>query len=240
MDLNHTLSRIIEEIELLLKDEPFYSNLKKRNVEFSERSKSSKDTLLASAEQGTEDKVTAEMKKLEKEILACTKCELYKSRTRAVPGEGNYRTKLVIIGEGPGKDEDFQGKPFVGKAGQLLTKLLEEIGIKRKDVYITNVVKCRPPENRTPTFEEILACRGYLKRQLEVINPKVVLLLGATASRAVIGEEKITKIRGEIIELEGTIFLPTFHPAAVLRDESGKLSIIREDFKKLRSIIDKL
>ncbi|MFN4245414.1 MAG: uracil-DNA glycosylase [Brevinematia bacterium] len=177
---------------------------------------------------------------LEKEIANCKKCGLYKFRKNAVPGEGSYSSKLVIIGEGPGREEDIQGRPFVGKAGQLLTKLLEDIGISREEVYITNIVKCRPPENRVPTPEEVESCRPYLKRQIDIIKPKVVLLLGATASKAVIGEEKITKVRGEIFEIDGIIFLPTFHPAAVLRDENNKLPIIREDFRKLKEIMNKV
>ncbi|MGC8870818.1 MAG: uracil-DNA glycosylase [Brevinematia bacterium] len=170
----------------------------------------------------------------------CKSCPLHLSRKQAVPGYGNYNAKLMIIGEAPGREEDIQGKPFVGRAGQLLTKLLEEIGIKREEVYITNVVKCRPPENRVPTPEEIKSCNHFLRRQLEIINPKIVLLLGSTASKAFLGEEKITKIRGEIIDIEGIIVIPTFHPAAVLRDEINKLPLIRSDFKKLKELLNNL
>ncbi|MEN2997962.1 MAG: uracil-DNA glycosylase [Brevinematia bacterium] len=238
----NAIERIMKEIELLIKDEPFYSKIieaeKPKDLDNQQKS----NLTLSSEKQSPEEQrdVESKMKKLEREIMMCRRCSLHSSRTNAVPGEGSYKTSLMIVGEGPGREEDLQGRPFVGKAGQLLTKLLEEIGIRRKDVYITNVVKCRPPENRTPSQEEISSCKTFLEKQLEIINPKAVLLLGATASKAVIGEEKITKIRGEAIEIEETIFFPTFHPAAVLRDEANKLPIIKQDFQKLKNILRNL
>lgn len=236
--------RVIREIELLIKGEPFYSKIEK-GVEEEKPAESG----VVSVEDGRKgrsiekvdyEKVNYEMRKLELEIKECRNCELWKGRTNAVPGEGSYFSKLMIVGEGPGRDEDIQGRPFVGKAGQLLTKLLNEIGVDRKDVYITNVVKCRPPENRTPTPEEIKSCKKYLERQFDIIRPKVVLILGSTALKAVLGEEGITKLRGEETEIDGVIYFPTFHPAAVLRDEQNKLPIIRNDFLKLKEILNRV
>lgn len=228
------IDKIIKEIELLIEDEPFLTKLHKDAIY------KGKQTDKPFSIQTQSNKTFESMKKLEEDILNCRNCPLHKGRTKAVPGEGNYHSKIMIVGEGPGRDEDLQGRPFVGRAGQLLTKLLEDIGINRNEVYITNVVKCRPPENRTPTPEEIKACKPYLEKQFNIIQPKIVLLLGATACKAIIGEEKITKIRGETIEIENTIFLPTFHPAAVLRDETNKLPIIKQDFQKLKNLIEKL
>jgi uracil-DNA glycosylase len=233
------IDRIINEILLIQKGEPFFSALEKRisklaGVEGERKEKGPKVEKL-----GISSKESL-MRMLESEILECKKCPLHLRRTNAVPGTGNYNAKLMIIGEGPGRDEDIQGKPFVGKAGKLLTQLLSEIGISREEVYITNVVKCRPPDNRVPEESEIEACRDYLRRQIEIINPKIILLLGSTALKAVIGEKSITKVRGEEIEIDGIIYLPTFHPAAVLRDESNKLPQIREDFRKLKELYEKL
>lgn len=236
------IERIIKEIELLVKGEPFYSKLEKIVEEektVKEKSMSIKNEVVDGLKRVNEN-VNSEMKKLELEVKNCKGCELWKGRTNAVPGEGNYFSKLMIVGEGPGRDEDIQGRPFVGRAGQLLTKLLNEIGIDRKDVYITNVVKCRPPENRTPTPEEIRSCKKYLEKQFDLIKPKVVLILGSTALKAILGEEKITKVRGEEVEIDGIIFFPTFHPAAVLRDEQNKLPVIKSDFQKLKNILQKI
>lgn len=226
------LDSLIRRLELLAKDEPFYSGL---SVSFH---KKTNETIIESTttyNQESDEKLK-QLRQIEKEIMSCKNCSLHTGRTKAVPGEGSCYAKVMIIGEAPGKEEDAQGRPFVGRAGQLLTKLLSEIGLSRNEVYITNVVKCRPPENRQPLQEEAIACNPFLKRQIELISPKVVLLLGATASKYVIGEDKITKIRGRIFEIDGTIFLPTLHPAAVLRNES-QLPLIREDFEKLREIL---
>ncbi len=235
------IERIIKEIELLMRGEPFYSKIE--SVEDNTKGNNIRSELLTKQGQLSErntDIIISEMKKLELEVKNCRDCDLFKNRTNAVPGEGSYISKLMIVGEGPGRDEDTQGRPFVGRAGQLLTKLLNEIGIDRKDVYITNVVKCRPPENRTPTPEEIKSCKKYLERQFDIIRPKVVLILGSTALKAILGEEKITKVRGEGVELDGVIYFPTFHPAAVLRDEQNKMPIIRSDFLKLKEILQKI
>jgi uracil-DNA glycosylase len=233
------IDRIINEILLIQKGEPFFSALEKRISKLAgvEGERKEKGPKVEKVEISSKESL---MRMLEGEILECKKCPLHLRRTNAVPGTGNYNAKLMIIGEGPGRDEDIQGKPFVGKAGKLLTQLLSEIGISREEVYITNVVKCRPPDNRVPEESEIEACRDYLRRQIEIINPKIILLLGSTALKAVIGEKSITKVRGEEIEIDGIIYLPTFHPAAVLRDESNKLPQIREDFRKLKELYEKL
>lgn len=227
------LDGLIRRLELLAKDEPFYSGLFSSSSDKKTNQTTIKSTTTYSQKS---DEKLKQLKQIEKEIISCKNCNLHTGRTKAVPGEGSYHAKVMIIGEAPGKEEDAQGRPFVGRAGQLLTKLLSEIGLSRNEVYITNIVKCRPPENRQPSREEAIACNPFLKRQLELISPKVVVLLGATASKYVIGEDKITKIRGKIFEIDNIIFLPTLHPAAVLRNES-QLPLIREDFEKLREIL---
>lgn len=169
---------------------------------------------------------------INKEIQVCTKCDLYKSRTQAVLGEGNPNSPIIFIGEAPGEEEDKQGRPFVGRAGQLLTKAIESAGYKRSDVYIANINKCRPPNNRTPTVEEQEACFPYLKRQIDIINPSVLCLLGATAYRGIFKKEtKITKERGNTVDYKGKKVYVTYHPAYVLRNPKEE-STFFEDIKK--------
>lgn len=156
-------------------------------------------------------------------LSACSACELCRGCKQKVPGQGDLHAPLMLIGEGPGAVEDEQGLAFVGPAGQLLTKMLLAIGLPRESVYIGNVVKCRPPGNRAPTDEEIAACIGHLRGQFALIRPKVVLLLGATAVKAVLGSEyRITRCRGQWFEKKGCWFIATYHPSALLRDESKK------------------
>ncbi len=160
-----------------------------------------------------------EIEKLYEEVKNCTKCELYKSRTNVVLGEGNLDADIMFIGEAPGQEEDKKGRPFVGRAGQLLTKCIEKAGYKREDVYIANINKCRPPNNRTPTLQEQQACVPYLLRQIEIINPKVLCLLGSTAYTGLFQKDvKITKERGKILEFNGRKVYITYHPAYVLRN----------------------
>jgi uracil-DNA glycosylase family 4 len=155
----------------------------------------------------------------EKNLQGCRRCKLCDGRTTIVFGSGNASADLVIIGEGPGADEDQQGKPFVGRAGQLLTKMLESVNISRDDVYITNAVKCRPPGNRNPEPEEILACAPFLAAQLGVIQPKVVLALGSVAAQALLRtREPIGKLRGRVHSYGAAVLVPTFHPAFLLRN----------------------
>jgi len=154
--------------------------------------------------------------KLAAEVLVCTKCPLHRSRSRAVPGEGPEGARIMFIGEAPGREEDQQGRPFVGRAGQLLTEALEEAGLGRSEVFITNVVKCRPPGNREPTEEEIAACRPYLRRQMALLKPQVICLLGSVAVRAVLGEGSVSGLRGRFLERAGQRYYVTLHPAAAI------------------------
>jgi DNA polymerase len=155
--------------------------------------------------------------------MACQKCGLAKTRHSVVFGEGNPHARLMFIGEGPGADEDMQGRPFVGKAGQLLDKMIAAMKFSREEVFIANVVKCRPPNNRVPSPEEAEACIGYLKRQIELVKPEVIVLLGATAVTFLLGKtEGITRLRGNWQAYEGIPVMPTYHPAFLLRQESAK------------------
>lgn len=177
---------------------------------------------------------------LYKEIPNCKNCPLADSRHNAVIGMGNPNADVMFIGEGPGHDEDMTGLPFVGKAGQLLDKMLAAINIHRDKVYIANIVKCRPPQNRTPQESEALQCLPYLRQQVALIKPKIIVCLGATAVRYVIGNNvRITKDRGVWYEKKGVYILPTYHPAALLYDESKKRESW-EDLKKLRAMIEEL
>ncbi|ABY95791.1 MULTISPECIES: uracil-DNA glycosylase [Thermoanaerobacter] len=180
------------------------------------------------------------LKELYLECLHCTKCDLSKTKTNMVFGEGNLRAKVMFVGEGPGRDEDLQGRPFVGRAGQFLNKMLEDVGLKREEVYIANIVKCRPPNNRVPLQSEIDACLPYLRNQVAIIAPKMIVCLGATAAKAIIDKNfKITVMRGQWFERKGVKIIATYHPAAILRDPE-KLEPAMEDFKKIKEELDKL
>lgn len=172
------------------------------------------------------------LKEIAVEVSTCSRCDLCKGRTKAVPGEGNPHAKILFIGEGPGFHEDKQGRPFVGPSGQFLEELLKSIGLKRSDVFITNVVKCRPPENRDPLPVEINACNEYLERQIATLKPLVIVTLGRISMSKFFGGEKISAIHGRPRKKEGYICIPMFHPAAALRTESYKIAL-REDFKKI-------
>lgn len=158
-----------------------------------------------------------------KNTLSCTACPLASTRTKVVFGDGDPNSKLLFIGEGPGADEDASGLPFVGKAGQLLTKILEAAGINRRDVYITNIVKCRPPDNRVPTLEESVMCDKHLQTQIMLINPPLIVLLGNTPARWILQtNEGITKLRGKWFEWRGAAVMPMFHPSYLLRNASQR------------------
>lgn len=173
-----------------------------------------------------------ELELINREIQLCKKCDLHKNRKQAVLGEGNVFAKIMFIGEAPGEEEDIQGRPFVGRAGQLLTKAIENAGLKREDVYIANINKCRPPNNRQPTLEEQEACFPYLQRQIDIINPKILCLLGATAYRGVLKKEpKITKERGKLLNYGDKLVFITFHPSYILRNQTVK-DVFFEDIKK--------
>ena len=170
----------------------------------------------------------------------CRRCGLYKTRKNIVFGAGKERAPIVFVGEGPGFDEDVQGEPFVGKAGQLLTKIIEAMELNRKDVYITNVVKCRPPQNRNPQKDEIEACLPFLREQLRIMRPKVICALGTVAAQTLIGtNETITKIRGNFCTYsldvgaeEKTMLMPTYHPAYLLRNPLEK-KVVWQDMQKI-------
>ncbi len=168
----------------------------------------------------------------------CQRCKLGCTRQNIVFGEGNPKATLMFVGEGPGADEDEQGRPFVGRAGQLLTKIIESMGLKREDVYIANVVKCRPPENRVPEPDEVSSCIPFLKTQIEIIKPKVIMTLGKSATQAVIGNETaISKLRGQFLDDgSGRLIMPTYHPAYLLRNPEMK-KFVWEDCQKVMAKI---
>jgi len=176
-------------------------------------------------------------KELYGQVKSCDKCRLSSTRTNAVFGVGDQKSPLMLIGEGPGRDEDMQGEPFVGQAGKLLDRMLAAIHIRRERVYIANVVKCRPPRNRTPLEDEATLCLPYLRGQTALVSPKIIVLLGATAVRYVLGEDvRITRDRGTWFERKGIWILPTYHPAALLYDESKK----RDAWTDMKALRDKL
>lgn len=180
----------------------------------------------------------ARLGELRAATLDCTACRLADGRTQVVFGDGNPEADVVFVGEAPGQREDEQGLPFVGPSGRLLDRLLGEIGLERSDVYIANVVKCRPPKNRDPRPDEIDACKGYLREQLTLIDPKVVVTLGNFSSKLLLNTETgITRLRGTAYEWWGRYLVPTFHPAAALRGSSQVLDDMRYDFGLIRDVI---
>ncbi|MER3523438.1 MAG: uracil-DNA glycosylase [Ignavibacteria bacterium] len=182
----------------------------------------------------------ASLEELEGMICTCTQCALGLTRTKFVFGVGNPHATLMLIGEAPGADEDAQGEPFVGRAGQLLTRILEAINFKRSDVYICNILKCRPPNNRKPTPEESAMCKPYLKKQIELITPKVILCLGLTAAENLLGTtESMTRLRGRVLSYEGIPVMVTYHPAALLRNPNWKRPTW-EDVQAVRALHDDL
>ncbi len=177
---------------------------------------------------------------LDKLINKCTKCPLHKSRTNFVFGVGNPNADVMVVGEGPGADEDAQGEPFVGRAGKLLNDILKAINFKREEVYIANVVKSRPPGNRTPAAEEMEACIPYLKKQIDLIKPKLILCLGLTAAQGLLKQrESLTKLRGQLFEYRGAKVMVTYHPAALLRNPNWKRPCW-EDVQKFRQLYDEM
>ena len=156
-------------------------------------------------------------------VAPCTRCRLCEARTRTVPGEGPDTARLVCVGEGPGRTEDETGRPFVGQAGELLTKILAAIGLARDQVFICNVVKCRPPQNRTPLYDEIAACVPYLFRQIEILAPRVILAMGNTAAQTLLDtKQSLGALRGKVHRFRGTPLIVTYHPAALLRNPNWK------------------
>lgn len=173
------------------------------------------------------------LERIRADIGDCKRCKLCQKRANIVFGAGSSTAELVFVGEGPGHDEDIQGQPFVGRAGKLLTQMIEAMGLRREDVYICNVVKCRPPENRTPEPDEVETCSPFLFRQLDVIHPKVIVCLGAVAFQSLLGaKQSISRLRGQWLEFRGMPLLATYHPAYLLRNPSAK-GDVWEDLKKV-------
>lgn len=178
------------------------------------------------------------LEKVSSEVLVCTKCRLSETRKNAVPGEGSKNTRVVFVGEAPGEREDIQGRPFVGAAGKLLTELLALVGLRREDVYIMNIVKCRPPNNRPPRKDEAAACRPYLDRQITLIQPRVICPMGNSAIHAFVdSDESVAGLHGIPFEVGPVTYFPMYHPAAALYTLSLKTTM-EEDFKKLRALLD--
>lgn len=193
------------------------------NFSLSNKALTSSVTLSQARSQPTLDREAA-LKALREEIGDCRRCKLSNRRTNIVFGEGNPSARLMFIGEAPGKEEDLQARPFVGDAGMLLTRLVERMGFKREDVYIANIVKCRPPMNRDPEIDEIEKCRGFIERQIEIINPAVIMSLGRISVQTLMGNTKlkITAIRGNFFDYKGIPLMPTFHPAYLIRNPKDK------------------
>lgn len=181
----------------------------------------------------------SELDSIRSQVISCTKCSLSKTRTNAVPGKGNPKAEILFIGEAPGRNEDLQGEPFVGSAGKILSEVLESAGLSRDDIYITNVVKCRPPNNRIPLQEEKDACSQYLAKELEIIKPKIICIMGNTAYGSLLNGNSITKNRGKIIEKDGQKYFLTIHPAAVIYNQELK-SVLKDDMKTLVETLDRL
>lgn len=180
---------------------------------------------------------SAELARVRSDLGECTRCKLHTTRTHIVFGVGDPRAELVFVGEAPGRDEDRQGEPFVGRAGQLLTKMISAMGLSRDQVYIANIIKCRPPENRNPEPEEIIACEPFLIRQLGAIRPKVICALGKFAAQTLLKtEEKISSLRGRWFTYQGIRILPTYHPAYLLRNPEDK-RLVWDDLKKIMTAL---
>lgn len=193
---------------------------------------------LSHVETSSSKEVRAEqLNVLRRKSQTCTECPLHNTRTSVVFGEGSPEARLMFIGEAPGRDEDLQGKPFVGKAGQLLTKIIKAIDLSREEVYIANIIKCRPPNNRNPLPEEITACGTFLKEQISLIQPEVITTLGRFASEVVLKtSQPISRVRGTFHDVNGIKVMATYHPAYLLRNPGDK-RLVWEDMKKVRDLL---
>ena len=180
-----------------------------------------------------------ELKKIKKQVTQCTKCELSKTRNNSVPGKGNFKSDVIFVGEAPGKNEDMKGEPFIGITGKKLSIALENAGITRDYVYITNIVKCRPPKNRVPTTNERDTCQNYLKKEIEIIKPKIICILGNTAFNSLLDGKEIIKFRGKIVRKNNQLYFLTIHPAATIYNQK-LISVLKKDMKKLLKVIKEL
>ncbi len=179
------------------------------------------------------------LENIRQNVIECTKCDLSKTRTNSVPGKGNFHSDVIFVGEAPGKNEDGNGEPFIGIAGKKLSIALEEAGISREEVYITNIIKCRPPKNRVPTVIERETCQDYLKQEIAIIKPKIICVLGNTAFNSLLGGSEITKFRGKIVRKENQLYFLTVHPAATIYNQK-LITVLKKDIVKLFDLITEL
>jgi len=180
-----------------------------------------------------------QLETIKQNVIKCTKCDLCKTRTNAVPGKGNFQSDVIFVGEAPGRNEDKNGEPFIGVAGKKLSMVLEEAGISRDAVYITNVVKCRPPNNRVPSTDERNTCQEYLKEEIAIIKPKIICILGNTAFNSILGGSEITKFRGKIARKDNQLYFITIHPAATIYNQK-LIDVLKSDIVKLFDLIREL
>lgn len=228
-DINQELKDIVESLKV-------YSELERLSgIEFSVRSNADAGSGLPTCGGASKER---ELALLKAEIAESGCCQLCRTRAKVVFGSGDPDAELMFVGEAPGRDEDLQGLPFVGRAGQLLTKIIESIGLKRSDVYICNILKCRPPNNRAPSPAEILACEPYLKRQIGIISPRIICALGKFAAQTLLkSQTPISSLRGKFYNYENIKLIPTFHPAYLLRNPGDK-RLVWEDMKKIKKVLD--
>ncbi len=240
----HLKNKIIQSLKdqkEIFGDELFEENILKRKTIIVKKESTAENKNEASESLFEENWKSAKtLDELESMINTCTKCPLHENRNKFVFGKGNPNADVMVVGEGPGAEEDKQGEPFVGRAGQLLTDILKAINFTREEVYIANVVKSRPPGNRTPNTEEMEACIPYLKKQIALIKPKLILCVGLTAAQGVLKKkDSLTKMRGQVFEFEGAKVMVTYHPAALLRNPNWKRPTW-EDVKKFRALYDEM
>ncbi|WP_299292079.1 uracil-DNA glycosylase [Nitrosopumilus sp.] len=174
----------------------------------------------------------SKLEKIKQQVVECTKCDLCKTRTNSVPGKGNFKSDVIFVGEAPGRNEDKNGEPFVGAAGKRLSSALEEIGVTRDSVYITNVVKCRPPNNRVPNTTERSTCVDYLNQEIAIIEPEIICILGNTAFNSILGGSEITKYRGKVVRKDNQLYFLTVHPAATIYNQE-LIKVLNGDIAKL-------
>jgi len=179
------------------------------------------------------------LQKIKQQVTKCTKCELSKTRNKSVPGKGNYKADVIFVGEAPGKNEDMKGEPFIGIAGKKLTMALDSAGVTREEVYITNIVKCRPPKNRVPTTDERNTCQNYLEKEIDIIKPKIICVLGNTAFNSLLNGNEITKFRGKIAKKNNQLYFLSVHPAATIYNQK-LISVLKKDMIKLFKLIKEL
>ena len=180
-----------------------------------------------------------ELETIKQNVIKCTKCDLCKTRTNAVPGKGSFQSDVIFVGDAPGRNEDKNGEPFVGVAGKKLSIALEEAGISRDAVYITNIVKCRPPNNRVPNTNERNTCQEYLKQEISIIKPKIICILGNTAFNSILGGSEIIKFRGKIVQKNNQLYFLTIHPAATIYNQK-LIDVLKNDIVKLFDLIREL